>query len=291
MKILITGASGFIGQNFIKKYSSLFEIRALGRNMKSVSSSENVEMFYYDGTIASIKQALINVDAVLHLATCYIATHQEDDIDKLLSANITFGTHLLEAMKQTDITRLVNIGTTWQKFNGEDYRYANLYAATKQAFQEIVGYYTDAYKWSCVNLHLNDTYGTGDYRKKIIQLLIETANSGSSLDMSPGEQLFEACHVDDTVIAINIALKRVLESPIPSFEEFSVLTGESLTLKELVQVIESVSGKKINIKWGARAYREREVMFLPTDNYEILPGWEKNVSLESGIKEFLIRNN
>lgn len=291
MKVLITGASGFIGQNFIKKYSGIFEIRALGRNLESIACYEKVEQFYYDGTIASVKQALINVDAVIHLATCYIATHQEDDIDKLLSANITFGTHLLEAMKQTDIRRLVNIGTTWQKFNGEHYRYANLYAATKQAFQEIVGYYSDACKWSCVNLHLNDTYGRDDYRKKIIQLLIETAESGSSLDMSPGEQLFEACHIDDTVIAINVALERVLDSNTPCVEEYSILTGDSLTLKELVQLIESVSGKKININWGTRAYREREVMFLPKDKYQILPGWEKNISLEFGIREFLIKDS
>ncbi|TKF23451.1 NAD(P)-dependent oxidoreductase [Vibrio genomosp. F6] len=283
MRVLITGATGFIGQQFIAAQHEYYEVNALVRS-RDVSIPGAIT-HHYDGTINSIKYALKEIDIVLHLATFYRATHQEEDITPLLEANIVFGTQLLEAMKKTGKNRIVNVGTTWQKFNDEHYKYANLYAATKQAFQELLAFYSDAYSWNCLNLHFNDTYGKTDQRKKIIQLLIETAKNGTSLDMSPGEQRFETCHICDAVRALDIALKRVSLAEAPKSEEFTILTGDDISLKELTKLIESEFNLPININWGGRPYRDREVMTLPESVYQTLPGWKKQVSLKEGIKE------
>lgn len=285
MKILVTGATGFVGQQFIASMHDDYEIHTLVRG-HNVSIS-GAKVHHYDGTIGSIKTALNGIDAVLHLATCYRAVHTEDDVAPLLEANLVFGAHLLEAMKQTETSRIVNVGTTWQKFGNKHYRYANLYAATKQAFQELLGFYADAYQWHSLNLHFNDTYGKDDHRKKIIQLLIETAKNGASLDMSPGEQRFETCHISDAINALDISLKRIYYSNESSNEEFSILTGDDMSLKKLVKTIEEAINLPININWGARPYRDREVMTLPFQEYRQLPGWSKQVSLDEGIKELL----
>ncbi|MEZ9917919.1 NAD-dependent epimerase/dehydratase family protein [Vibrio breoganii] len=285
MKVLITGATGFVGQNFISVFKTEYEIHALVRN--SALPINDINVHEYDGTIESIKKALTGVDVVLHLATCYKAVHCAHDISPLLEANVIFGTQLLEAMSNANVNRIVNVGTTWQKFGCEHYSYANLYSATKQAFQELLKYYADANEWHCINLHFNDTYGTDDHRKKIIQLLIETAKNNTSLDMSPGEQRFETCHISDAISALDIAIKQVTISKTPSNKEFSILTGEDTSLKELVNIIEGIIKIPIKINWGARSYREREVMIVPYSNYETLPNWQKKVSLEDGIKKFL----
>lgn len=284
MKVLVTGATGYIGQQFITALKDEHEIHALVRSDKIVKS---VNVHHYDGSIESIKAALKDIDVVLHLATYYRVVHEEDDIFPLLEANIVFGTQLLEAMKQINTCRIVNVGTTWQKFRSTHHRYANLYAATKQAFQELLSFYSDAYGWHCLNLHFNDTYGKLDHRKKIIQLLIESAKNGRVLDMSPGEQRFETCHISDAINALNIALKRVCYSDIPRNEEFSILTGDDTSLKELVKIIEGVLRIPVKVNWGARPYRDREIMYLPMLEYLKLPGWEKKVSLEEGIQELL----
>ncbi|WP_215987121.1 NAD-dependent epimerase/dehydratase family protein [Vibrio hepatarius] len=286
MKILMTGGTGFIGSQFIKQFQSDYEIHALVRDVKS-GVGDAVKSYVYDGSIESIKVALKDVDIVLHLATYYTAVHREEDIAPLIDANICFGANLLEAMKQTGVRRIVNIGTTWQKFGDRDHSYANLYAATKQAFQELLSYYSDAHQWSSLSIHLNDTYGKADHRKKIIQLLIETAKNESSLDMSPGSQRFETCHISDVLSAVQISLERVMSMVETRNEEFSILTGDDTSLKELVGIIERVLEQPIKINWGARAYRDREVMTLPAQTYKTLPGWYKQVSIEDGIKELI----
>ncbi|HFG1965543.1 TPA: NAD-dependent epimerase/dehydratase family protein [Vibrio cholerae] len=281
MKVLITGATGFVGQHFISAMHNDYQIDALVRS-KNINI-DNVNVHYYDGTISSIKDALKDIDVVLHLATYYRAIHEEKDVLPLLESNIVFGTQLLEAMKQTKTTRIVNVGTTWQKYEGKHYRYANLYAATKQAFQELLSFYADTYSWNSLNLHFNDTYGKNDHRKKIIQLLIETAKNGASIDMSPGEQRFETCHIDDAISALDIAIKRIYYSNQPKNEEFSILTGDDTSLKDLVSQIEKAINLPININWGAREYREREIMFTPVECYRILPGWTKKKPLSEGV--------
>jgi hypothetical protein len=59
-----------------------------------------------------------------------------------------------------------------------------------------------------------------------------------------------------------------------------------LPLRELVSVFEYVTGANLNIKWGARQYRYREVM-QTWSNYQKLPGWEAKVSLRKGIASLI----
>ncbi|WBM60744.1 NAD(P)-dependent oxidoreductase [Providencia sp. PROV188] len=280
MKILVTGASGFIGSQFCKYHSSVFEPIALVRN--SSLPIENTR--YYDGSYDSLCQALEDIDIVLHLATYYTAEHKPDDIHKIIDANISFGAHLLEAMKERKVKKLINIGTTWQYYMGDDHRYANLYAASKQAFQEFVNWYVDSQGFSVINLHLNDTYGEEDTRKKLLQLLIECAVTGRALDMSPGEQQFETCYIRDVIQGIEIALEIINDSPSHYNETYSLLSGNNHTLKKLVSIVESITNEKISIHWGARPYRNREVMEIPYNCYKILPGWQPKISIYDGIE-------
>jgi hypothetical protein len=46
-----------------------------------------------------------------------------------------------------------------------------------------------------------------------------------------------------------------------------------------------VSGRKLNIEWGGRPYRDREVM-VPWKGIPV-PGWKAKVNVEEGIQLFL----
>ncbi len=59
-----------------------------------------------------------------------------------------------------------------------------------------------------------------------------------------------------------------------------------MKLKELSIIFEKATDTKLNISWGEREYREREVM-LPWSKGNVVPGWKQQFSLAEAIKNTL----
>jgi len=244
----------------------------------------NVDERQWDGTLDGMQEivALSEPDVVLHLASCVVIDHEIDDIDAMLDANIRLVLYLLEAMCRNGITALINTGTVWQHFQGAAYDPVALYAATKQAAEDLIKFYASARGLRAVTLLLPDSYGPGDTRKKVLQSMRAAMKSREPVDFSPGEQLIDLLHVDDIVSAYEVAVEAVLASEAPVNERFALSSGKLLTLKELVESYEKVKGHDANIRWGGRSYRTREVMD-PRSGVQILPGWEPKVSISEGL--------
>jgi nucleoside-diphosphate-sugar epimerase len=224
---------------------------------------------------------------VFHLASLVLPQHNESQIESLIESNILFGTQLAEAMNANGIRKLINTGTSWQHYQGKTYSPVCLYAATKQAYETILTYYTEVHGLQVASLKLFDTYGPGDKRKKVIPLLIESMNTGSELMMSPGDQLMDLVYIDDIVSAYLHAARLVLNEDNPGdVKEYAISSGNPISLKRLVDEICDISGRTINVKWGGRPYRPREVM-IPWRTGNQLPGWQPAVSLREGLAKVI----
>jgi nucleoside-diphosphate-sugar epimerase len=222
-------------------------------------------------------------DVVFHLASCFLARHDSNDLDRLVDSNLRFGLQLLEAMAKAGCRHLINTGTGWQHFQNREDDPVCLYAATKTAFESLVQYYVSVEGFSVVTLKLHDTYGPHDPRGKLIALLLNSARNGQPLDLSPGEQKIDLVHVDDVVSAFQCADTHLRSMTPGSHEQFMVSSGSPLSIKELVEKIEAATGFKIAANWGARSYRDREVM-VPWNRGPLVPGWKPVIKLETGIQ-------
>ncbi|RME61371.1 NAD-dependent epimerase/dehydratase family protein, partial [Candidatus Parcubacteria bacterium] len=158
----------------------------------------------------------------------------------------------------------------------------NLYAATKKAFQDILQFYIEARGLRAITLKLYDTYGANDPRPKLINLLQRAAETGEALALSPGEQKADFVHVDDVVNAYRIAAERLLGGQVAGHEGYGVYTGRPLTIRRLVALMEEKLGRKLNVTWGGRPYRDREVM-APYYGLPTLPGWKPKHALEDSL--------
>jgi nucleoside-diphosphate-sugar epimerase len=212
-----------------------------------------------------------------------IATHSFDQIESLILSNVLLGTQLLEAMTIRGVESFINTGTFWQHYNTENYHPSCLYAATKQAFEDILQYYADAKAINAITLNLFDTYGPHDSRNKLFSQLRRAASTGIPLEMSPGGQKLDLVFIDDVVDAFVQAELNLSATTLPSCQAFGVSSGHHVVLRDLVAQYSRVIGKDIPIKWGARPYREREIMtpWLPTQH---LPGWSARTDLDEGMK-------
>ncbi len=266
MKILITGATGFIGKNLsLRLQKEKIDFRCLIREKsdKDFFTQNSVDFFIFDNNINSLIEYIKKekFDGVVHLASLFIAEHKNEQIDDLISSNILFGTKLLQACAESEVKWFLNTGTFWQHYNGEKYNPVNLYAATKQAFEDIARYYIETSNLRFVTLKLNDTYGADDTRRKIFALWEQIAESGEILDMSKGEQYIDIVHIDKVIESYLYLIKSLEMNTLESQEDsFYITSGEKITLKELAKKYEIENSVKLNINWGGRVYRKREVM-------------------------------
>ncbi|AJI82144.1 paratose synthase [Yersinia enterocolitica] len=289
MRILITGASGYIGSNLACYLNSNgFEVFGLIRsevvdeNKIKLLSGVKLEILDEKNLCSLVEN--INPDIVIHIASLTSVTHDYSTIENLLRSNIEFPTKLLEAMEVAGVKKFINTGTTWQNYNSADYEPVNLYAATKQAFEDILKYYIFAKGFSSITLRLFDTYGPNDTRKKLIPLLDRLAETKESLDMSEGNQEIELVHINDICSAYKTAILKLQDGQPGYANVYSVDTGSRMSLKKLVKLYEKVNDVTLNINWGARPPREREIMRLCT-NLTVLPNWSPTIPLDEGINK------
>jgi len=287
---LVTGSSGFVGSHLTRRLiREGWEVHILHRETSKFPVAKEFDVcvkHLYDGYTQSIVNSLkqTKVDVVFHLASLFLADHKTTDVENLINSNILFGTQLLEAVIKTETKNIINTGTSWQHYDNNEYNPVCLYAATKQAFESILEYYIQVHGINAITLKLFDTYGKNDRRNKLFSLLYKAGINNEILNMTEGEQLIDIVHVEDIVEAYIIAAEILLDGNKFKNVTYALTSSETIKLRELVNLYIKLKKRNLNINWGARPYRLREVM-KPWEKGIKLPNWYPKISLENGLNE------
>lgn len=277
MIVLLTGGTGYIGRHVAHScLTAGWEVHLLTRYTSVVPAliAGRITRHDYDDTFERLRAVLEGVrpDCVMHLASAPVMAHDPVQVQRLLAGNVVFPTLLVEAMRVTGVRNLVNTGTFWQHYRQSDYWPVDFYAATKQAFEDLLRHYSDMRGLSVMTLKLFDSYGPDDPRRKILNILIEAASSGTALELSAGEQILDLTHVDDIGKAFVHAAELLGEAAIGTNLSYYV-SGERMPLTALVDIIRDKSAAGLDVVLGARPYREREIMEPVKPGKHALPGW------------------
>lgn len=289
-RILVTGATGYIGSNLVKALSGQDEVHVLIREDSTLEllgeCIENIKCYRYDGNIEGLDEIfeVARPDIVIHLASKFIVEHSMMDVKNIISSNILLGTQLLECCKRHNIKYFINTGTYWQNYNGDTYNPVNLYAASKQAFEDIIKYYVETSELRVITLRLTDTYGPFDPRGKVLNLIKKLAKSNETLGMSPGMQELGLVYINDVIKAYFKAMNEITLLIPGQIKVYIVRPYSIYSLQEVVHIYEKVINKKLNIQWGKRAYRPREVMKIESNLKNILLE-DEMFTLVQGLKE------
>ena len=127
-KILITGATGFIGKNLLdyflkQKYFILAILRKSKKNIKfskEYKINKNLKSIIFSN-IENLKKQLSNykLDYVIHAATHYVKEHKFSDIKKIIESNILIPTIIADLCCNKKIKKFINFETIWQHYNNE----------------------------------------------------------------------------------------------------------------------------------------------------------------------------
>lgn len=292
MNILVTGATGFIGKKLIHSLISEHVVHILIRPNSQWEDLSVQHVFEFNDNHQQLADYLFEnkIEGIVHLASLYLVQHEASDIKDIILSNIYLGTALLEAAKKSKVKWFLNTGTFWQNYlsDSKEYCPVNFYAASKQAFVDLAKYYTETSDIRFVTLKICDTYGKDDTRPKILTLFRRISESHETLAMSPGEQLIDILYIDDVISGFLCLIKKLISGIILE-NEYVLRSSERYTLKELAYIFSHINGKTLNIFWGGRSYRDREVM-KPWNMGEVLPDWNPMFDIKKGIKKFLEKN-
>ena len=280
--LLVTGSEGYIGseisQHFINKG---FKIIGITKN-KTYSKNSSLEYINYNGNFKNLKKIFqkFQIDCVFHLASNQKIDINEEIIEDMISSNISFGIHLLEAMLTSNCRKFVNVETFWQYNEDSTYRPMNFYAASKQAFSDFLKWYSLDMGINAISLKLFDTYGPNDKRMKIFNILKQSRDKERDVDMTKGEQILYPVHLKDIIKGFEITynlLSKKADYKNPIFSLYS----DPITLYDLVNKWIAISPKKIKVNWGAIPYRKSQIMnpYLG----DKLPGWKATVDVSKGL--------
>ncbi len=289
---LVTGATGYIGSNLVRRLlSDNWSVHIIIRADSNIEVLNHIldrlVVHKHDGSTKSMIDIVFNTspDVIFHLASLFIAQHTSDDIESLVTSNILFSTQLAEAAVINGVRKFINTSTSWQHLEQKDYLPVNLYASTKQAFEDILKYFADSYGLKVLNLVLFDTYGPDDFRPKLVGLLINSMRSQKILEMSPGMQMIDMVYIDDVVDAF-LKASCYLDYSKNLFSRYAVSSGLPISLFDFVSLFETTLNIKLKINWGARPYRDREVMNT-WQRFDSLPNWTPQINLSEGLKKLV----
>jgi nucleoside-diphosphate-sugar epimerase len=287
LKILITGASGFLGSHLaIGLAASSHQIFLLLRQSSSLSRLEgclerlNIKRFSGLEEIDKIFSQ-INPDLVIHAACSY--GRKDESALEVLNTNVLYGIALLEAMnKSSGFKTFINVGSSLPPE-------LSLYALSKLQFCRWGKYFAmqDQTRFRFINIILEHMYGPNDSATKFTtKVFRECLQNKPFIELTPGNQMRDFIYIDDVVSAF----KEVIEdlTIFPFYKELEVGSGKALTIRSFVEMVHQITNSKSTLKFGAIPYRSKEVMFSEANLTEIKKiGWVPKIELEIGLTRML----
>jgi UDP-glucuronate 4-epimerase len=308
MKVLVTGAAGFIGSNLAEKlavrgdevvgldnFNDYYDPRKKRLNAQRLASYPNFKMLEMD---IRDRDHLFEVfkeekfERVAHLAAMagvryavqFPALYVEVDLNgtqNLMDAALAAGGIGNFVFASTSS---VYGNTTQIPFVETDScdRPLQPYAAAKRA-AEILGYaYHHLYDLNFTVIRFFTVYGPNGRPDMMAYLLADSITKGKQIPLYEGGQMYrDWTYVDDITDGVVAALDRPF-----GYEIINLGRGEPTLLKDFVELVESLAGKKANVlnkpKLSADFIRNE----ADINKARRLLGYDPKVSVEKGVRLF-----
>jgi nucleoside-diphosphate-sugar epimerase len=294
MRVLVTGASGFVGsavvRNLIQNGHETVALARAGSSFWRLEATLNeFRVIPTEGVSSSPILASLGdwrPEACIHLAWYVIPGQYLDSPENVESLALSL--RLLEELADAGCGHVVMAGTCFEydtdarvlKEDGPT-RPATIYAACKLAAC-IIGARRAAslgmgFSWA----RLFYLYGPGEDQRRLVPAEINALLDGREFEAISGTQVRDYMHIDDVAGGL-CALAETGASG-----TFNVCSSEPVTIKAIIEEVARHTGNADLVRLGARQDRGFDPPYICGDNSRLraATGWAPRLSLADGLKQ------
>jgi nucleoside-diphosphate-sugar epimerase len=278
-RILLTGATGFLGSHLLKRL--LAEGHTVAVLKRSFSNTWRIQacldrVRWYDVDRVPLETVVAENDfrIILHCATNY--GRREEDPLAIMESNLILPLKLLELGRKKSVPIFINTDTLLDKR-------VNSYSLSKRQFKDWLSHY--ARDMVCINIALEHFYGPLDDGSKFVSFIVRNILAGAErIALTEGRQKRDFIFIADVVDAF-LTILRDAPGRTPGFYPFEIGTGSLIEIRELVTLIKTLAGNTATrLDFGGLPYRENEIMEVQVDERKIRAlGWSPRVGLRDGL--------
>jgi UDP-glucuronate 4-epimerase len=301
MRCLVTGAAGFIGSQLaeqlareghaVRGVDCLTDYYDVGQKRSNLEQVRNagVDVSADDLRVCDVDRLLVGVDVVFHLAgQPGVRGSWGERFAEYLSINVLATQRLLEAARRAGLSRFVLASSS--SVYGEAPRYPTTeamlpapvspYGVTKLAAEHLAGTYAHNWGIDTVALRYFTVYGPRQRPDMGIHKFLRAVAERAPITVwGTGDQIRDFTYVGDVVAATIAAGTR----PVPTGTILNVAGGSSVSVNELIELIEHTTGHSAIVERQAPQPGDVTVTGGSTERARDVLGWEPKTSLATGV--------
>ncbi len=298
MRVLLTGAGGFIGAQVARalltrgaEVHAVVRDRSRAPRLDAIASELTIhEADLVDPAATARVIAASEPDTCVHGAWYAVPGKYLDAPENL--THVAASTDLAQRLVHAGCKRLVGLGTCFEYDTslGSLLRESSptrprfLYAASKLALHDMLSAYAPLAKLGFAWCRIFYQYGPMEARERLVPHVIDRLLGGQTAETSEGGQVRDFLHVADVGAAIATVALSELEGAV------NIGSGVPVTVREVVEAIARLCGAEDRVRFGALPYRANDPMHVCADVTRLASlGFTPRFDLERGLADTIER--
>jgi UDP-glucuronate 4-epimerase len=308
MKVLLTGAAGFIGSHLgeyllsnghtvigIDNFDPFYSKRFKDENIKSLKNSGQFTFYQADiRDILFLRDIFANnyIDVVIHLAAKAGVRSSMVNIAEYFEVNLDGTVNLLECMRQYEVSKLVFASSSSVYGNNKKVPFAEIdpvdhpispYAATKKSGELLCHVYHHLYNFDITCLRFFTVYGPRQRPDLAIHKFTRLIDIAEPIPFfGDGSTARDYTYIEDIIEGITSAMSRL-----NGFNVYNLGESRVITLKQLVQSIEDILNKKAILNKLPPQQGDVDITYSDISKAKEELGYDPKFDFETGLKKFI----